>query len=107
MKKEILTSINEKFKNEINKNLEIEYSNEDYCEQDLEEYGIDDINDTAHYKIILFNESRTSAVILDEFYDLNDIRFGRNAIENFKYYNLDVMEIKKVIDKCVSLIKYS
>lgn len=96
MKSDIIFYINERFK-DINPLLKIEYSNEDYCEQDLEEYGIDDIDDTAHYKVLFYAEDGYSATVLNQIYDIESLKLNHFNSQEFKDFNLNSVEVFSII----------
>lgn len=70
----------------VDERLSISYENEDYSGQDMEEYGIQDINETRHYSLLLATSSH-SAVIIKEYFDFDtprSLRFGRNDFDYLK-----------------------
>lgn len=67
----------------IDERLSISYSNEDLHGQDFEEYGIEDINETGHYSLLLAT-SPHSATIIKEYFDFDtprSLRFGKSDLD--------------------------
>lgn len=66
----------------IDERLYITYDTEDIYGQDFEEYGIEDIEETRHYALLI-SDSPTSAVVAKEYFDFNNIRTLRIDVNSY------------------------
>lgn len=83
----------------VDKRLRISYDNEDIYGQDFEEYGIEDINDTKHYALLLDDENKLGATVIKEYFDF-DVRWslllGRNSKDSLEWAGFSKEKILQV-----------
>lgn len=76
-------------------NFEIMLGVEDYSGQDMEEYGIQDINDTLHYELLYNYPNSSSSTIELEYFTLPDFKMPMDKIINhypdFTYTQLAIL----------------
>lgn len=78
---ELIDKITQDLK-KIDKRLYITYDTEDIYGQDFGEYGIEDIEETRHYALLI-SDSPTSAIVAKEHFHFNDVRTLRIDLNSY------------------------
>lgn len=93
-----LEKVNEELQ-AINENLFIKSTVEDYCEQDMEEYGIQDIEETRHLSLRFWRIKGIQATIIKEYFDFDtpfSLVFSQEQRKTMEYLGIDNETINKV-----------
>lgn len=94
-----LKKINEELKL-IDENLFINSSVEDCCEQEMEEYGIQDIEETRHLSLQYWNRKGIESTVIKEYFNFSESRslmFSETQKQIMKHLGLNDEIILDVI----------
>ena len=94
-----LKKINEELKL-IDENLFISNSVEDYCEQDMVEYGIQDIEETRHLSLQYWNRKGIESTLIKDYFNFSEPRslmFSETQKHTMKHLGLNNETILDII----------
>lgn len=98
----IVDKVNSDLK-KIDERLKLTFDTEDVYGQDFEEYGIEDIEDTRHFALLLEDKGGHSATVIKEYFAFNVRRslvFGRrdaSYLEHIGFTREKIREIEQVL----------
>lgn len=98
----IVDKVNKDLK-EIDERLTLTFDLEDVYGQDFEEYGINDIEDTRHFALLLTNKNELGSTVIKEHFGFNvrrSLTFGRSDadyLENIGFTREKIRSIEQIL----------